>query len=212
MSSRSGEKGRVVPLPSSSNLTRPIIPKPSGGLMNQMKVSGVGLGLLKPQSQKPSLSRPVPQKITSVQEKNGYDVLLSTISLWKGNENMVKELTSLKYKNGGYIIDINRKDILIEIIGMLKNLKYDDVVDFLRDAENPEYILWEQPSLDEARNNLAREITVKLSEEKGIKNVGKCKYCNSKELVFVLKQTRSGDEGFKTFIRCVECQKHWTIS
>jgi len=131
------------------------------------------------------------------------------------NNNNIEELLSLKYYNAKtqthekYIIDIDRKDIMMEIIGMLYYQSVEDVIDFLTDSPNPSWVLWDQLFMDEGKIAIEREITIQQAEEVGVKGVGKCRYCNSNELVFAQKQLSSGDEAMKVFVRCVACQKSW---
>lgn len=149
--------------------------------------------------------------ITKVPEKTKHDLLVDLAPIWHGNLEQVDYLLTLEYPDGKFIIDIQRKDVLNEIIGMLRDGTFDDVVDFLISATSPEYILWEQKSMDAARGKLEKEIAIQQTEEIGIKGVGKCRYCPSKELVFAMRQTRSGDEPLQGTARCVQCQKSWKI-
>lgn len=131
------------------------------------------------------------------------------------NNNNIEELLSLKYynvktkKHEKYIIDMDRKDIMMEIVGMLHYQSAEDVIYFLTDAPNPSWVLWDQLFMDEGKIAVEREITIQQAEEVGVKGVGKCRYCNSNELVFAQKQLSSGDEAMKVFVRCVSCQKSW---
>jgi DNA-directed RNA polymerase subunit M/transcription elongation factor TFIIS len=92
---------------------------------------------------------------------------------------------------------------------MLRYQEFDDVIYFLTNAPDPAFILWDQESLDEGRLVVAREIAIQQAEEVGVKGVGKCRYCQSTELVFALRQLRSGDEPATIFVRCVFCTKQW---
>jgi DNA-directed RNA polymerase subunit M/transcription elongation factor TFIIS len=118
-------------------------------------------------------------------------------------------LLSLNYANGDPIIDPEHLDILMEIIGMIRSEGFEQAVQFLDGAEDPNFILWEQPSMEEGHNALARELELQQTEEKGIKGIGKCRFCPSTELIVKQAQTRSGDEGMTVFTRCVMCQKQW---
>jgi DNA-directed RNA polymerase subunit M/transcription elongation factor TFIIS len=188
--------------------TRANTPKTGGGLISQTHT--MGSSLIKPTGPSKTLTKASQQNMVTP-EKNLSNILMMVADKWNGNEEKVNNLLSLTYKNGTKILDVNRKDVLMEIIGMLTNIGYENVMEFLVEAETPDYVVWEQPSMDESRDNLAKEIAIKLTEEKGIKGVGKCIYCNSNELIFALKQTSSGDEGSTTFIRCVECGRNWRM-
>lgn len=136
-------------------------------------------------------------------------ILTRLVEVWNGTPNDVPQLLTLQYADGTPIIDIRRRDIIMEIVGMLTKQSLDEVIDFLIEAPNPEFILWEQNALDEGRTKVAREIAIQQAEEVGVRGVGKCKYCPSTELVYAMKQLRSGDEPATIFVRCVMCQKQW---
>lgn len=123
----------------------------------------------------------------------------------------IKTLTSLKFPNKDYILDFDNKGLLLEILGLLVNYPVTFVISFLSTAENPDYILWNQPSMDEYYANFEKEVSVYQMEEKGIVEAGKCRFCPSEELVMIRKQTRSGDEPITTFFKCVKCQKGWKV-
>lgn len=139
----------------------------------------------------------------------GYGIMGSLISIWNGTDAQARKLSSLTYPNGSPIITPTRKDVIREVVGMLETNGYDFTLDFLSNASSPDYILWEQPSMDDGRDKVSRELTIQQAEEKGVKDVGKCRYCASTELVFATKQLRSGDEPATIFVRCVMCQKQW---
>ena len=142
-------------------------------------------------------------------ERSGYDILASTRPLWNGTPQQIQQLSQLTYQNGEPIISTKREDVMMEVLGMLVNQPFDEVMEFLANTPNPGFVLWEQSSLDEGRTKLAREITIQQAEEVGVKGVGRCRYCNSNELVFATKQLRSGDEPATIFVRCVLCTKQW---
>jgi hypothetical protein len=184
----------------------PSVTKPTtstkGGKLQQFK-GGTGLNV-RSSPRAASISPDV-----KIEEKTTYDVLLRLLNVWNGTPDQAVTLSQLRYLNGAFIIDNRRNDVLMEILGMLRYQTFDDVLLFITDAPNAAFILWEQSSLDEGRAKVAREIAIQQAEELGIKGVGKCRYCQSTELVFALKQTRSADEGFTIFVRCVSCMKQW---
>jgi DNA-directed RNA polymerase subunit M/transcription elongation factor TFIIS len=125
--------------------------------------------------------------------------------------NIDPKFMSLKYKNDtyGFIFDHNRRNVLIELLGMLKSLPEEDVYNFLQTVETPNDILWKQPLLEKAKEALEREIFILRSSDIVVKGGGKCKYCQSESVGFVEMQTRSGDESLSQFYRCADCQKTW---
>ena len=138
------------------------------------------------------------------------ETLLSQLMhVWNGTIDQVQRLIALTYEDGKPIIDIKRRDVILEIVGMLVKNEFDEIFNFLANAPDVDYILWKQKSLDEGRARLAREIAIQQVEDTGTKGVGKCRYCPSTELVFSLRQNRSSDEAMTVFVRCVLCSKQW---
>lgn len=121
-----------------------------------------------------------------------------------------KEVFDLKYQDNSPIYDTNRQDIIFEIIGMFKSLQYDEVIKFLKTVRKPRDILWEQPSMEEGRTKVLRELVIYQEDLQGVKGVGKCKFCPSTELSMGMKQLRSGDEPMTVIYQCVKCHKKWS--
>lgn len=147
--------------------------------------------------------------VIHVAAETGYSILTKLLPVWGGSDEQAKQLASLRYVDETPIISPDRRDIIREVIGMLIYQDFEEVVDFLTDAPNPEFILWDQESMDEGKNKVIREIAIQQAEEVGVKGVGRCRYCPSTELVYASKQLRSGDEAATIFVRCVLCQKQW---
>ena len=139
--------------------------------------------------------------------QSSYKTALNNTQL---NTEQIQEILSLKYSNGKPIIDPNHPDILIEILGMLHKYDGKSVIDFLKRAPNADYIYWEQPSMEEGKAHVAREIEIYQTKEVGVKGVGTCHHCKSNELVYATKQLRSADEASTIFVRCVTCNKQWS--
>jgi hypothetical protein len=174
-------------------------PTATGGILRQF--GGGTVTIATPQ--------PTAAPTITIVEETGYSILVKLLDIWGGNTTQAQQLANLRYADGSSIIDVKRRDIIREIIGMLGNQSFDYVIDFLTAAPNPEFILWDQDSLDEGRTKVAREIAIQQAEEVGVKGVGRCRYCPSTELVFAMKQLRSGDEPASVFVRCVMCNKQW---
>lgn len=126
-------------------------------------------------------------------------------------EDLVDHLLDCKYKTTNInIIDVEHEDIIIEIVAMIKTSTKTDIhliFEFLEKATNPNYIMWEQESIEIGRIKLSREIAMLHEEKTGIKGMGKCKFCPSTELTFRTIQLRSGDEGATIFTDCAKCKQ-----
>jgi hypothetical protein len=192
-----------TPPPQPQIAPRPIVTAPvpgQGGMLRQF--GGVGATI----TRGPQVT--ASPTVTIVAE-TGYSILMKLLDIWEGTPEQAQQLSTLQYITGAPIIDVKRRDVIMEIVGMLQYQSLDEVIDFLTDAPNPEFVLWDQESLDEGRIKVAREITIQQAEEVGIRGVGRCRYCPSTELVFAMKQLRSGDEPATIFVRCVMCNKQW---
>lgn len=199
----------IVPTPgpmATKPITAPGPPKQTtqGGMLSKF---GGGTAKVTTMATTPLQTKTGP-KVT-IAENTGYSTLMNLSPVWNGTAEKAQQLANLRYQNGNVIIDVRRKDVINEIIGMLKTESFEDVIKFLQQAPNADYVLWEQKSLDEGRNKINREIIIQQSEDVGVKGVGKCRYCPSTELVFAQKQLRGGDEPMTIFVRCVLCNKQW---
>jgi hypothetical protein len=173
---------------------------PQGGILRQFG-GGAATVTVSPQA----VTAP---KITIVTE-TALTILTRLTPVWNGTPEQIQQLIALRYATGSPIIDVRRRDIIIEIIGMLTRNPFAEIMEFLTDAPTPEFVLWEQSSLDEGRIKVEREIMIQQAEEVGVRGVGKCRFCPSTELVFAQRQLRSGDEPATVFVRCVMCTKQW---
>lgn len=150
-------------------------------------------------------------------ESTTFDVAAALKYLGKNiqplTNSQIETLTSLTYNTKSNvkrpIITTDRRDVFIEILGMIVNHGYDFTLDFLMQASKPDDILWNQPALDTARVSVLREITIQTIEKVGITTIGNCPFCGSRELRVDIKQISSGDEGSTAFYSCVNCNKRW---
>jgi DNA-directed RNA polymerase subunit M/transcription elongation factor TFIIS len=144
------------------------------------------------------------------QDSNIYKLsLLKKYAPDNVTEKELNDLLKLKYKNENLIIDENNKDIIIEIIGMLRIYSISYIMDFLDKAPNKEWIFWQQTFMNAGKVSVEREIFINRAEEIGVKGVGKCRYCTGTELVYAQKQVSSGDEPMRVYVRCITCGQHW---
>ena len=212
-------------VPLQQAVARPVVPQPvaspwlqqvASPFVSSQQVGGVGIMSRLARSRTNTTQAAVmaqagptfvPQ-FTIVQETE--ETLLRSLNhVWPATDAEITTLTGVIYADGTPIINLRRRDIIMEIIGMIINNDFESILDFIRDAPSPEFILWDQSAMNESRIKLAREITIHQAEQVGIKGVGKCRYCTSKELSFSMKQMRSGDEPMTVFVRCVLCNKQW---
>lgn len=150
-------------------------------------------------------SAPMRQQL---QQRTTYN-LMEDLNVWGGTQQQILELVNLVYKeNNRPIITMDDIEVVNEIISQLMRNGFNETIRFLQNAANRSWI-WDQDIMEKGKTKIAREIVIQRTEETGIKGVGKCKFCNSSELVFSTRQLRSGDEPATIFISCVSCQRKW---
>lgn len=181
-------------------MATPAAPAQGGGMLRQFE------GRITTLMTTPQLT--AAPTVTLIAE-TGQSILMKLIDVWEGTADQAAQLAALQYQDGNLIIEPKRRDVIMEVIGMLQNQSFDEVMDFLTDAPSPEFVLWEQDAMDIGRTKVAREIAIQQAEEVGVKGVGRCRYCPSTELVYALKQLRAADEPATIFVRCVMCNKQW---
>jgi hypothetical protein len=131
-----------------------------------------------------------------------------TLDEWIGEENAAI-LSGFRYV-GSYIITLERPDVSMEIVGMLKSVGFDYTMEFLSGKRKADDILWNLPSMNIPKTKVLREIAIQTTALKGIKGLGKCRFrCGGSELALASKQTRSGDEQTTVFVTCVNCLRTW---
>lgn len=153
----------------------------------------------------------IPKQLAIISPKqiSGAKSLLQKYAPDNITDSDITHLLELKYINGSFIINDNDKDVVIEVIGMLKLYPINYILDFLRGSANKQSIIWNQDFMNIGKVSVEREIFINRSEEIGVKGVGKCRYCPGTELVFAQKQVNSGDEPMKVYVRCVTCNQYW---
>jgi DNA-directed RNA polymerase subunit M/transcription elongation factor TFIIS len=125
------------------------------------------------------------------------------------DKDFINELVQLQFLNGKKVFE-NDPSIYLEVSKLLETKSFTETISILKQSESEEEFIWNLDSLVESKNNLYREISLALKKEQGSKGAGKCRFCSSKELVFISKQTRSSDEPATIFVKCVLCKKTWT--
>lgn len=151
----------------------------------------------------------VARKPPSKKYVSSKKILEESKNLWNGDQNKINQLLKLKIGNGDLLVQDERPDVIYEVISILRDLEYNSAIEFFEELKKLNDIFREQPSMDEGKQSLKREIYIQQSQEIGVKGVDNCRYCGSSELVYAKKQTRSGDEPMTVFVRCVNCKKGW---
>ena len=123
------------------------------------------------------------------------------------DDGKAREISSLRYKNGGSYIFENKDSndvILLDVITMLRS-DVEGTIDYLSESKTVEGIIWEQPSFRKEKYILRVEKSSVLLPEKGTEDIINCKVCKGTEGKIIIKQTSSIDEPMSTTVWCTRC-------
>lgn len=152
--------------------------------------------------------------ISSIAE-NRYtarDIMRMLLPVWQGTPEQLEPLLAMTYANNVPILNAEKRGVIIEVVGMLRGSGYDVTLQFCQGIANLDFLLWEQPAMDESRARVNRELLIHQNQEEGVEGVAKCRFCPSTRVVWARKQTSGGDEATTIFVRCVQCGKGWRES
>ena len=121
----------------------------------------------------------------------------------------IPQLVALTYTDNTPILKANDPYTIMEIIELVRVLPFDEVMAYAFKKNSASELYWTLPIFDAGRAKVQKEISLIQLEEVGVTEIGRCRHCSGKELVFAQKQTRSGDEPMTVFVRCVQCEHRW---
>lgn len=102
-------------------------------------------------------------------------------------------------------------DVLYELV-MLKNISQDSYNEYIMQINNKNInnddIIWRNPLLDDYRANHINFLNLFNFRQEHVTGVYTCK-CGGNKVILQQKQTRGGDEGMTTIIKCVKCNNIW---
>lgn len=88
---------------------------------------------------------------------------------------------------------------------------FENIIAFINNNEDMDKMMWNQEIFNDAKNEIKLEIIRARFKPSGIKDLGVCKRCNSKELLFTEVQLRSADEPSSFRVVCRDCDFKWTM-
>ena len=124
-----------------------------------------------------------------------------------------KLISELQGKDGNPFFTVKNKRILMEIKAIERKFGFEVAYEFCKNIENVGEVIKQTPLLESVREQLQIDDEM---VEKGGETISENSYtcikagCNNKKIGFFMKQTRSGDEGATTFLRCTVCGKRWS--
>lgn len=128
----------------------------------------------------------------------------------KFTSEQINKLLKIKTKNDE-LLNINNRDFLIEILGLLENMTFEEFYKYLKEnskqyTEN-QLIFNSQVFNNAKKMNYLDLMSEILEESSGIYICGKC---GSDNTTTKLIQTRKADEAATEFNTCKNCGHKWT--
>lgn len=127
----------------------------------------------------------------------------------------LKDLYKLKYQNGEHMFPegVKNNDILYETMHRITQVGYDEVYNFLnlkiwKDEVELYFNFKEFEAAEFKFNKFIEQQFIIRKVESGIFVCGTCK---NKNTISFSVQLRARDEGETTFVRCLPCEKQWSI-
>lgn len=148
--------------------------------------------------------------------------MISTLSLIKkGGKSIlsndeIKELSSLKFRDGEYRLTLEDRNFVYEIVWLLKEVGFEKTYNFLSaDWEKVlgsnnirKRMLFENPLLERARDKFILDMDI-FKTQVQVEAGEKCRKCGSEETISVVSYIRSLDEPPRVSVRCLACSYKW---
>lgn len=111
------------------------------------------------------------------------------------------------------VVESVSSEVLMELI-MLKKKDEELYRRYLAemDINDTSEIIWKSPLLEKERRKEQQFVDLMTSKIETVEGVYRCGGCGEKKVQLTQKQTRGGDEGMTTIIKCTKCGKRWTES
>ena len=134
------------------------------------------------------------------------------------NQEQADVLASLKFKRGDFVLTLEDRYFIYEVVNMLNELSYEQVVGFLTEDWEEKFgsgpglrrkILFENSLLASAKDRLNMDMEIYKTKVEVSKGAVDCKKCGSDETLSVEHQRRSADEPTTIKVTCLQCGYKW---
>ena len=135
------------------------------------------------------------------------EVSLASFGITSTQESQLMALTF----GGVKLSSPSMKNMMYEIIGMIKTLGFEKTYDYLKTVEtnNVKTVVFGSPLFQEQRERHQINTELKRGKFEVSKGAEKCKRCGSQNVFSVSQQRRSSDEPETTFYSCLGCGNAW---
>jgi DNA-directed RNA polymerase subunit M/transcription elongation factor TFIIS len=122
----------------------------------------------------------------------------------------MEQLLSLKYPNGRNIITLRDREVMYEVICLLKEVDdFDLIKNELTNVKNRDDIIFGNREMFVPRYRAGLEVEMMRNQIEVEEGGYTCPKCKGNRTISTMSQTRSADEPMTTFIVCTDCQTKW---
>lgn len=146
------------------------------------------------------------QELPTVQPEEERIVVEGDLGL---EPKQIAKLKELRYPNGDVVFDFERIETVIDVLGLIHALGYNEALEYIAAAQNYDELRNNSPMMEPAREKFLLDLSIMTDKDEGVEGLGICHKCQGTKLKFYQKQTRGSDEAMTTFVTCVKCGNKW---
>lgn len=180
--------------------------------LSAIKVGGIGPSLTKPSATTSGglskASRFLAAKSRTAQDDELQRIMTNLFP----DQDQARRIMSLKDRDGLTLFTLKTREILLDVLAIVDQNGFEKTVEFLQSLESAQDVIHNNPLLEDVRIQLqAEDQLLEAEDEKISEGIYTCPKagCGSQKIKYRTKQTRGGDEGETTSLRCTSCGKRW---
>ncbi len=124
----------------------------------------------------------------------------------------IAELQSLNFPNGEPIFSTYYRGTFSEAIGLIMNMGYVEVLQYLKQVKTPDDIKLHNPLMKSAKDKYLLDIDIlrtRTTEAVISSGLFTCPRCHGKNIMYYEKQIKAADEPMNVFLTCINCGYNW---
>ena len=134
---------------------------------------------------------------------------IKTYFSFLSNEQL-EQLLSLKYPNGKSIITLRDREVMYEVICLIKEVDdFELIKNEMTNVKNRDDIIFGNREMFVSRYRAGLEVEMMRNQIEVEEGGYTCPKCKGNRTISTMSQTRSADEPMTTFIVCTDCQNKW---